>query len=69
VKIILLPMEAVTADQNADAIDVALTARTAPMASTATTVDIAKPKAKVKKGLTTTERDVLTKKTERDVQN
>jgi hypothetical protein len=53
------------ADPSADAMDVALTAPaapTAPMTSTATTTAIAKPKAKVKKELTTAEREVQNQK-------
>jgi hypothetical protein len=46
-------MEAATvADPSADTIDVALTVPTAPTSSTATTMAISKPKAKVKKELT-----------------
>jgi hypothetical protein len=56
----MLLMEA-AADPSAAAMDVALTAPaapTTPMTSTATTAAIAKPKAKVKKELTTAEREV-----------
>jgi hypothetical protein len=57
-------MEA-AADSSTDAMGVALTAPaapTAPMTSTATTAAIAKPKAKVKKELTTAEREVQNQK-------
>jgi hypothetical protein len=59
-KTLLLPME-----DTADAMDVVVTAPPAPTASTAntsTTTTIAKPKAKVKKELTTTEREVKNQK-------
>jgi hypothetical protein len=59
VKIILLPMEAATADPSVDAIDVDLTAPTAP---TATTADIAKLKTRMKKELTAAEREVQNQK-------
>jgi hypothetical protein len=62
VKIILLPMEAATADPSVDAIDVDLTAPTAPTASTATTADITKLKTRMKKELTAAEREVQNQK-------
>jgi hypothetical protein len=52
-------------EDTADAMDVVVTAPPAPtasMANTTTTTTIAKPKAKVKKELTTTEREVENQK-------
>jgi hypothetical protein len=61
-KSLLLPMEdAAAVDPSIDAMDVAITAPavpTAPTAGTTTTEAIAKPKAKVKKELATTVREV-----------
>jgi hypothetical protein len=60
-----VPHQAAAADQSADTMDVALTIPAGPAASTAstyTTAAIAKAKGKVKKELTTVEREVQNQK-------
>jgi hypothetical protein len=57
----MLSIEA-AADPSANTINVALTAPTTPTSSTATTMAISKPKAKVKKELTMVEREVQNQK-------